>query len=125
MSTDRCIAIPTNILLKPNFTKFAKQLELQPTMALGLLTRFYAFVPNVSYEGDLSEFHTDDIVAGAGWAGDPEAFINALLDHGFMTKDFKVADWPERFPFYAGALRRRALREAKQSKSTQGQEATK
>ncbi len=119
MSTDRCIAIPTNILLKPNFTKFAKQLELQPTMALGLLTRFYAFVTNISYEGDLAEFEIEDVEAGVGWSGEPFAFTKALLDHGFMTADSKVADWPERFPFYAGALRRRAIREAKKA-TTEG-----
>lgn len=111
--TDRCVAIPTNILIKPAFAKLAKTLDVPPRLALGMLTAFYCWVPTASYEGNLAEFDTDDMEAAAGWTGDKGAFIDALVTHGFLGSDGQVADWPERFPFYAGALRRRAFREAK------------
>lgn len=51
-------------------------------------------------DGDLTRYDDADVADGALWDGDPEAFIVALQDAGFLDSDRRLHDWDD----YAGRL---------------------
>ena len=83
-------------------------------------------------DGDLSRYDAVDIADAAGWDGDPEYFLKALIScgpgnsSGFVDDSMHIHDWQD----YGGALqekrkanaeRQRRFRERQQEKPLQGE----
>jgi hypothetical protein len=93
-------------------------LDCAPAVAVGHLACLWLWCVDNAPTGDLSGFTPDVVASGAGWKGDAEAFVDALVEcrvrrgrFGFLERDgetMTVHDWDD----YAGALIRYRQRRA-------------
>jgi hypothetical protein len=80
----------------------------QPEMA-GHLHFLWWWALDTQPDGDLSAYDPEDIAEAAGFTGDADLFVTALVDcgpgdkHGFLDPDMTLHDWDE----YGGAYRRK------------------
>lgn len=57
-------------------------------------------------DGDLSDMTKEDVEIAAGWAGDPDKFVDELLAVGFLEgeeRNYRIHDWEDHNPWAAGA----------------------
>lgn len=58
-------------------------------------------------DGVLAGMDAMDVALEAGWEGEPEKFVNAMLDAGFLDQDengtFRLHDWEDHQPWVIGA----------------------
>ena len=69
----------------PKTRRVAKALAVPVPHVVGLLHCLWWWALEYAPDGDLEDFEPEDIADAAGWEGDPEAFVSALLAAG--TKD--------------------------------------
>lgn len=116
----------------PKLKRLARRLEVSVPAALGHLHMLWWWALDYAQDGDLTPFDPLDIADAAGWEGDPEAFIEAMVScgirgAGFLERtedgDLLIHDWNE----HCGdeferrnkeAERLRAYREKKKKTST-------
>src|SRR5690606_15256100 len=70
---------------------------------------------NAGIDGELGDVTAYEIALAAEWPGDPEAFVEALVDAGFIDRDesgLRLHDWYD----YAGKLNERRERERQRSR---------
>jgi hypothetical protein len=76
----------------PKTLDFAKRLRAADAprswqgQAIGHLAALWAWAWRVTDDGDLSAFEAVDVAAGAKWRGDPEVFVNLLLDAKYLDR---------------------------------------
>ena len=97
--------VHSNLRNHPKVKRMARQLKLSLPETVGYLTLFWGFVAEFAPQGDISRFNAEDIASGIEWPGEPEVFINAMLDcgpggsPGFLEKtsggEMLVHDWEE------------------------------
>lgn len=83
--------------------KLARALGISKITAVGHLHAFWWWCLDNAPKGDLEDVDIEDIADGSGWEGDPQAFLEALIDAGFVDRDgvsLRIHDWME----YAGKL---------------------
>jgi len=93
----------TNISRHPKTLRLARQLGVIVAQAVGHLHMLWHWTLEFAEDGDLSRFEAAEIATAAGWPGDPEAFVAALVECGFLDEDedrLLVHDWDD----YAGRL---------------------
>lgn len=66
----------------PKLKRLARLLGASPAHACGHLHFLWYWVLDYAVDGDLSDFDHGDIADAAGWTGDPELFVAALVDCG-------------------------------------------
>lgn len=99
----------------PKMRRFARTLDICPFKAIGHLHCLWWWVMEYAPDGDLSKYEPADIADAAGWEGDPEQFVQALVlcgpgeSCGFVDSDMRVHDWQE----YGGALHKKRQSNAK------------
>ncbi|MAG37495.1 MAG: hypothetical protein CL878_14765 [Dehalococcoidia bacterium] len=110
----------------PKGRKLARLLGISHAAAVGHLHFLWYWAVQFADSGDLSGFDELDIVEAAGWEGEPETFIEALLEcggpgqAGFLERQaagqLVIHDWMD----YAGRLveRRRKDADRKRAKRT-------
>lgn len=62
-------------------------------------------------DGDLAGMSAEDIELAVDWGGEPDAFVGALTDVGFLDENagsFRLHDWAEHQPWAVGADMRAA-----------------
>ncbi len=70
---------------------------------VGHLCLFWLWCIDYAIDGNLDEMSSQDIADAAGWVGDPDQFLSALQQAGFVDEDVDgrcVHDWDE----YGGKL---------------------
>jgi hypothetical protein len=70
--------------------------------AIGHLHCLWWWCIDYAPDGDVTKYEAEDIAIGADWDGDPQEFIKALIDSGFVTNGdgLRINDWYD----YAGKL---------------------
>ena len=116
----------------PKTRRLARTLNICPFRAIGHLQCLWWWVMEYAPDGDISRHDAVDIAEAAGWDGDPEQFLRALIScgpgdsDGFVDKSMQIHDWKD----YGGALhekrksnadRQRRHREREQEKALQKQ----
>lgn len=104
--------------------RLAYLLKAEPIQILGLLIRLFCWVARNREYGNLDGMWTCDIANSAGWHGDPDEFVNALVEAGWLDKDedgvLSIHDWEDRQPL----IRRRRNVNAKSTSRAQHGNAT-
>jgi len=67
----------------PKTRKAARALDIPPVHVIGHLHALWHWALDLADDGDLSKFDADDLAIGAEWEGDPQQFVDALVDCGF------------------------------------------
>jgi len=94
----------------PKTLRLARRLGVTLPAAIGHLHCLWWFALEYAQDGDLSRLDGEEIAIGAGWDGDPAAFIEAAVIAGFLERDgsgLRVHDWHD----YAGKLLERRARD--------------
>ncbi|MAG35318.1 MAG: hypothetical protein CL878_03590 [Dehalococcoidia bacterium] len=107
-----------NLRTHPKGRKLARLLDISHAAAVGHLHFLWHWAIQFADSGDLSRLDVVDIAEAAGWEGDPEALITALLDcgghgqSGFLDRlpsgQLVIHDWLD----YAGRLVERRRKDA-------------
>lgn len=100
----------------PKTRKAARRLGIGVPQMVGHLHLMWHWALAYADTGDLSSHDSEDVALGAMWDGDPDDFVKALVDVGFIDEDERgrrLHDWMD----YAGRLirdrqRKRAARAA-------------
>lgn len=107
----------------PKTKRSAKQLGLSIPTLLGHLHLLWHWALDYAPDGNLAEFSADEIAEAALWEGDPELFIEALVDcgpgkrSGFLERTegrLAIHDWDE----YGGKLFEKRRRDMERKRET-------
>lgn len=102
----------------PKTRKLARLLGISRATAVGHLHFLWWWATDYAGDGCLARFDPLDIAVGAEWDGDPDAFLAALIDAGFVDPDRAIHDWDE----YAGKLNDRRARNAERMRAARARE---
>lgn len=107
----------------PKSKRAARILNISVPAIIGHLHFLWWWCLEYAQDGDLSDYDVQDIADAANWEGDPEEFVQALLDCGpgdslgFLERDeyghLHVHDWMD----YAGRLIEKRQANAKRMKN--------
>ena len=105
--------------------RFAKELGVPLSQAVGHLVMLWLWALENASDGDLGVFSYPEICEGAGWRGrDKGKFITALMEAGLVDLDNRIHDWDD----YAGNLlakrERDRLRKREERRRTKAQTET-
>lgn len=95
----------------PKTKKLSRLLKISKAEAVGHLVFLWCWASDFTPEGNLSKYDKYDISEESDWQGDPEEFINALIESHFLDKTedgFILHDWEE----YTGKFIRERKKEA-------------
>lgn len=97
----------------PKTRKLARTLEISIPTAIGHLHCLWWWAMKYAQTGDLTKFEAGDVADAARWEGDAQAFLQALLNAGFIDPDMQIHDWYE----YAGRLIEKRKANAERTKA--------
>lgn len=86
--------------------RLAKALNIHRAQAIGHLHYLWWWALDGAPDGDLSSLNPEEIAEMAEWPGEPEPFVEALRECGWLDPDGRIHDWQD----YAGKIT--GLREA-------------
>jgi len=100
----------------PKTRKLARVLGITRPTAVGHLQFLWWWAMDYAEDGELARFEAIDVAIGGEWEGEPETFVDALVDAGFLLRHdntLSINDWHD----YAGKLieRRKADAERKRA----------
>ncbi len=78
-------------------------LKIEAPHAMGLVCNLWLWAVDNASDGDLSEFSAEELSEVCGYKKDPQVFLKAMVDAGFIDKKGKrkqIHDWSE----YTGRL---------------------
>ena len=75
-----------NLRGHPKTRKLARRVGGLPA-AVGHLHCLWWWAMDYAPDGDLSDHDAEDIAIGCEWEGDPNAFVTALVESGFLDRD--------------------------------------
>lgn len=84
----------------PKLLRLSAQLRINRAQAVGHLQYLWWWALDYSSGGDLSAFAATEISAASHWPTDPEPYLQALKECGWIDKDGHLHDWED----YAGRL---------------------
>ncbi len=84
----------------PKTKAAARGLGITRVQMVGHLHYLWWWALDFAEDGDLSDIDPADIAEEAMWEDDPLAFINVLVETGFLTADKHINDWDD----YTGRL---------------------
>ena len=79
MKGSRWIKIRTEALRHPKMVGMADMLEVPLAHAVGLMLTLWAYAAENMPDGDISSLTDREIARAAGWKGDVELFVHALV----------------------------------------------
>jgi hypothetical protein len=89
------IRLATNYFVHPKYRKLRKRLGAEGVLShIQLLT----FVGKVMWSGILEDMDAEDIAEAAGWRGNPDEFVDCLLELRLLDKGSKwheIHNWPK------------------------------
>ena len=104
MNTD--IRVSVDFWEHPKTLKLIRSLGIEAPVAL---QRLWMYAAKFRPDGVLSDLETIDVAEAARWNGDPDKFVKALLDRGWLDKEdgiYIIHDWPEHQPWVVSAPER-------------------
>lgn len=94
-------------LTHPKTKELALTLEIPLPHAIGLLELLWAFVAQQTPQGNVGKWSNGVIASEAGWLGDADLFVNALIDIRYLDHDethrLLVHDWKDHAPNWVHA----------------------
>lgn len=88
-----------NTLDHPKTLDLCDRLNAGLAQTLGHLTLLWAFTARKSPRGDVGKWTDGAIARACDWQGDSAAFVNALVESGYLDRDDEyrllVHDWPD------------------------------
>jgi hypothetical protein len=85
----------------PKTRKLARALNISRPAVVGHLHYLWWWALDFAQDGDLSRYDADELAEATLWDGDPDAFIEALMEAGFIDHATRhLHDWND----YAGKL---------------------
>ena len=93
--------------------ELAALLDLDETYAAAHVIRLWTWALDNAPDGDVRRMSARAIAFGAGWRGDSDAFVQALIDSGWLDEGMQIHDWQE----YAGRLIERRLQDAERKRA--------
>lgn len=97
----------------PKLKRLARALGVNRVQAVGHLHYLWWWATDYAQSGQLSGFAAWEIADAALWDDDPDAFVAALTETGFLDADGALHDWGE----YAGRLIERRAADAERKRS--------
>ena len=106
------VAVDIDLAQNPKTKNLARKLGMSIHEIMGHLIQFWGWGMKYAQDGNISDFEAEDIADAAGWEGNPEEFLNAMIDCGrgskcgFIEKTEKgmfIHDWDE----YGGILEKK------------------
>lgn len=97
--------------------EFAALLMLDETYAASHVIRLWTWALDNAPGGDLSSLSDRAIAYGAGWRGDAQQFVEALVAAGWLDAGRTIHDWDA----YAGRLADRRERNAERMRNARAQ----
>jgi hypothetical protein len=94
----------------PKLKRAARMAGCSQAQMAGHLHFLWWWALETAPDGDLSPYDPEDIADAAGWDGDPDVFVSALIGcgpgekSGFIEADHTLHDWDE----YGGKYRKRS-----------------
>lgn len=93
------------------FKRLQRRLKVSTATLVGHLELLWLSTAKNAPEGDIGRFLNEDIAIACYWDGDPDEFVNSLIECGWLDVDPKwrllVHDWQEHAPTYVhGFLKR-------------------
>ena len=106
----------------PKTRKLARILSIGKPTVIGHLHCFWWWALDYADDGDLSRFDALDIAIGAEWDGDPDTFVMAMVQAGFIDDGdaLTIHDWED----YAGKLLNRKRANARRMKEARAAQNT-
>ena len=76
--------IPSQVGLRdhPKTRRLARMLDAEPPHVIGYLHCLWYWALNYAPDGDIEDFEPEDIADAAGWTGDPDIFVESLINCG-------------------------------------------
>ena len=106
----------------PKIKRLANATGLTKAAAIGYLHLLWWWALDYAQDGVITHYSAEEIADGAQWDGDPDAFLNALIESGFVDEGngkLVIHDWHE----YAGRLIEK--RQANRMRSQRARDANK
>lgn len=95
----------------PKTLDFAARLDISLPLAIGHLELLWAFTATKTPHGNIGKWADGAIARGAHWQGDPQVFVQALIDAGFLDHSenhrLLVHDWSHHSPNWVKAKLRK------------------
>jgi hypothetical protein len=114
------------------FKRLQRRLKVSTPTLCGHLELLWISTSKNAPEGDIGRFSNEEIAIGCYWDGDPDEFVNALVECGWLDQDDEyrllVHDWAEHSPTWVrGTLKRhgRSFRTPTSEPTSYQSEATK
>jgi hypothetical protein len=106
----------------PKLLRLSRLLDIHRTSAAGLLHFLWWWALDHAEDGDITDYDPVDIALAAGWEGDPDVLMRALVDCGPGGKDGFIAVEGERLVLhdwwdYAGKLVDRRVKDRERKKA--------
>ena len=73
----------------------ADELGVPQYAAVGLLTCLWTWAADNTLDGDLGRYPSKAIARAAFWDGNPDEFLLALVETGWLDSDLKIHDWKD------------------------------
>lgn len=117
-------SLPTHLKTK----RASRALQISRPQLVGHLLFLWSWALDNAPEGNLSWLTSEEIAEAAGWDGDADQFVTALVEargpsgHGFIERDeagVRIHDWDD----YAGRLIRRRRANAEQMRQARARDA--
>jgi hypothetical protein len=93
----------TTVGAHPKTRKLGRRLGINVPQAVGHLHLLWHWAVDYAQDGDLTRHDAEDIALGAQWDGEPDIFLEALSDAGWIDADDsgrRIHDWHD----FAGKL---------------------
>jgi hypothetical protein len=96
----------------PKTLDLAARLNVELPTAIGMLELLWAFTGKKAPQGNIGKFPDGAIARSCYWMGDPQVFIDALIDAGFVdehqTHGLCIHDWADHCPRWVHAKLKKA-----------------
>lgn len=93
------------------FKRLQRRLGISTAQLVGHLELMWIATAKNSPEGDIGRFSNEDIAIACHWEGDPDNFVDSLVECGWLDKDTKwrllVHNWSEHAPSYIHGILKR------------------
>jgi hypothetical protein len=91
--------VKLDALEHPKLFHLTSRLDVKRTTTIGHLELLWAFTSKHAAQGDIGKWPDGAIARACDWEGDPEAFINALVDARFVDRHIEhrlvIHDWQD------------------------------
>ncbi|MCE5264316.1 MAG: hypothetical protein LLG97_12380, partial [Deltaproteobacteria bacterium] len=86
------VLVDPNLWDSKKLFRFGKRIGLSHIHAAGHLIKLWCWAVEHQIDGDLSGMSAEEIATFSGWSGNPDDFLTALTEEGWVVKGM-INDW--------------------------------